>query len=62
VGDWELCCEICHRQGVNIVCQSVLLSYASSCKHARTTVLLWCLVHCVPSGSTSSVITRETKQ
>jgi len=19
VGDWELCCEICHRQGVNIV-------------------------------------------
>lgn len=30
VGDWELCCEICHRQGVNIVCQCVTLFYASS--------------------------------
>ena len=27
VGDWELCCEICHRQGVNIVCQRVTLFF-----------------------------------
>ena len=40
VGDWELCCEICHRQGVNIVCQCVTLFYASSYKHTSMMVLL----------------------
>ena len=34
VGDWELCCEVCHRQGMNIVCQCVMLCFASSYRYS----------------------------
>jgi hypothetical protein len=53
--DWELACEICRHQGINLVRLPFVTLFLLKPTNVRMTVLQWCLAAFARGGSISSV-------